>query len=299
VANNAFNRSTTSNDFIPELWSTKTSDALEFACNLQKRVNRSFESVMRVGDTLHIPTTSNLSAQAKSESTDVTWEDPTETKTDITVATYEYVGFLMDNLLEAQANVDLRSKYTAKLGYALSRSREVALGALFASFTQSVGTDNVELTADEYRAARLYLAKAGLLENGGTSDDISIFVTPTVDADNLAIEEFISADYNKNADAIGSAKTGKIYGMPVYVSNLLDSTGIDGFHSGMFHRDVIALIVQKEVPVVSQFIIEAIADGVLAWHIYGCGLVNKQTETPRNTGAGTAGNQLGVKMLGK
>ncbi len=274
---------TTAAQFLPALWSGETFDAVEFAALLQKRVNRSFEKDLKVGNTLYVNEISNLTTQTKSSGLDqvVAWEAITQTKNTITVSTHEYAAFLEEDIVKVQSVVDLRAKYTKKIGYALARGREVALTALFASLsTNTVGTLNVELTSDDYLTVLQKLGEAGMLEDDADAgDDFTLALTWAAYIDALKVDAFVNRQYNTAGDAIQRARIGDIYGLPAFRSNLLTANGA-GHDGAAWKRDCFAMIVQEEVPVVSQYIIESLGWGVVGYDIYGVAECDFPVETP-------------------
>lgn len=287
---------TTAASFVPEIWSDEALEAAEFAAVIQKRVNTDYQSDMTIGNTYLIPRLSNLSTQVKAAgvANTITFEAITESQQSVTIATHEYAAFLLENVVAVQANQDLRQKYSKKIGYALTRGREVNLASLASSFTANVvGTLGVELTADDYLTVWQNFAAAGLYGDGTTpGDDFAIFVSPAAYAAQLKVDIFVNRDYKGDGAAIERAQVGDIYGIPSFLSNLLNSPAGSQHNCFACKREGICLIVQKEVPVVSQYLIRSLADGVAGWNLYGYADVSFPPETP---GGGTAAdnrNQL-------
>jgi hypothetical protein len=213
----------------------------------------------------------------------------------MTVSTQEYAAFLLEQVVEVQANQDLRNRYTRKIGYALARGRDVALAAQFGNLTTNVvGTLGVELTPDDYLSAYQDLATAGLLEESpDPGEDFSIFLSPQAYVGLLKVDQFINSDYNANANAIQRAMIGKLYGLNVYMSNLLNAPAGGQHNCALFHRMCFGMVVQKEVPVASQYLIRNLADGVVGWNLYGTARVQFPPETP---GGGSAVDNRGVLL---
>lgn len=289
---------TTATSFIPQIWSDGVIDAVEFAAVIQKRVNRSFEKELTVGNTLNVPRLSNLTTQTKASgvSNTINFEAITESLQVITVSTHEYAAFLLEQVVNVQANENLRSDYEKKIGYALTRGREVTLANLFTTFTANalIGTLGVELSADDYLSGWTAMANAGLLETSpDPGEDFSIFLSPAGYAAALKVDIFTNSLYNKEGDAVQRAHIGDIYGFPVYISNLLRSPAAGQHDSFMMYREALALIVQEEVPVTSQYLIRNLADGVVGWNLYGQTKVSFPPETP---GGGTAVDNRGQRL---
>ena len=281
--------------FIPEIWADGVLEAVEFASVIQKRVTREYEGEIRqLGDTVHIPRLSNLTTQTKAPgvTNPIAFEAISETEQIITVATHEYAAFLIEDVVQVQARVDLRARYERKIGYALARGREIALANLFGGLSQYVGAWGVELTADDYLAAWQKLAEAGLLEaSPDPGEDFSIILSPAAYAAALRTEVFANRQYNTQGDAIARARVGDIYGFPVFISNLLKVPAAGAHDCVAMHRSCFALAVQKEVGVRSQYLIRNLADGVVGWNLYGVAELNYPPETP---GGGTAVDNRGV-----
>jgi hypothetical protein len=285
---------TTAAKFIGQVWSDGCLEAVEFASLLQKRVVRDYEGdIKKAGNTVHIPRLSNLPTQTKSAATDITFTAITEGEQVLTVSTHEYAAFQLESIVQVQSNYDLMSRYQKKIGYALARGREVNLAGLVSGFSQSVGSLNVELTADDYNSAWSLLAQAGLLEaSPDPGDEFTIAVSAQAYAALLKVDTFINQDYNpaNGGAAISRAKVGDIFGAPVYMSNLLKADG-SGHDCAMFHRSHMALAVQHEVPVKSMYMIQALSDAVVGHNIYGYMELSYPPETP---GGGSATDNRGI-----
>lgn len=293
---------TTHANFIPEVWSAGALRAVEFAGVVQKRVTRDYEGeIKKGGDTVHVGRISNLQTQTKLSgiSNTINFEAITEGVQDLSIATHEYAAFLIENVLEVQSNQDLRAKYEKKIGYALSRGREITLTAAFQNFSQIVGTLGLELATEDYLAAWQKMAESGLLEDmsdgidASMGDDFSLFLSPAAYAAALKVDVFTNELYNGAANAIQKAQIGRIYGATVFLSNLLRAPAAGQHEGALVHRGALALAVQKVVPVRSDFLIRNLGDGVVGWNLYGSAELNYPPETP---GGGTAVDNRAVLL---
>lgn len=288
---------TTGANFIPTEWAKYTLDAIEFAAMLQKRVRRKEEALLSIGNTVKIPRQSNLSTQTKSSglSNVVLWEAVTEGVQTLTCSTVEYAAFLAEDPAVVQMNQDVVKKNSDKIGYALSRGREVTLAALVASLSQFVGTLNVPLSLDDYMDAHKKILLAGLLnDNMSANENFSIFLSGEEWINALKIDQLQNRDYGEG-DALRTARIGKILSYEVYVSLLLTANS-SGHDNLMMHRDCFSLAVQKLVPVRSSFIIENIGTGYVGWNLYGTAEMNFPPET---MGGGAAVDNRGVWLKGQ
>jgi hypothetical protein len=288
---------TTADKFIPEVWADQVLEAVEFSQMLQKKVTREYEGVIsKMGDTVHIPRLSNLTASTKTAGVGntINFEAVTEGEQTISIATMQYAAFLLEDIVAAQSKYDLMAGYSKKLGYALSRARETAIAALPQNLSTVVGTLGVELVPSDFLSAWQSLAEAGLLEmSPDPGEEFSIFLSPAAYAAALKVDEFVNRQYNTGADAIQKAKVGDIYGFPVYLSNLLRSPSTGQHECVAMHKGCFALALQKEVNVRSDWLIRNIADGVVSWQLYGTAELNYPPET---AGGGSAVDNRGVLL---
>jgi hypothetical protein len=272
-------------------------EAIEFASQIQARVSREYEGEIKSrGDTVHVGRISNLTTQTKTAGigNTVVFEAITEDKQDIAVDTMEYAAFLIEDITEVQANQDLRNKYKNKLGYALARGREVKLAALPQNLSQVVGALGVELSSDDFLRAWQYFADAGLLENSETpGDEFSIFLSPAAYAAALKVDVFINRDYVPGSKAIERAHIGDVYGIPVYMSNLLRAPAGGQHEAFAMHKGCFHLASQKSIVVKSQYLIRNFGDAVAAYSLYGVTELNYPPETP---GGGAAVDNRGVLL---
>jgi hypothetical protein len=287
---------TTTDAWIPEIWSKNTLSAVEFATSAAGRVNREYEGEIKSqGDTVKIPHVNNYTANDKSASTDVTFEAITHGTTSLTINKYKYAAFKVERIAEKQALPGFVEKQTKKLGYAIARQRDVDILALFTGFSQTVGTLGVEMVDADYFSAWQKLAEAGALVEDSMNSDCSIYLSPAAYVAALKTDRFVNRDYagEESASALRRANVGTILGVPVYMSNLLNAPSAGQHACAMFHKDALALAMQMDVTVDKDFIIEGLADAVVASVIYGVGELARPVET---AGSASTTDAFGVYL---
>ncbi len=289
---------TSHNAWMSTELATFTLDAVEFAAKMQTRVNKRLESV-QPAQTIYVGRKSNLTTSTKVNlvANTILYEAITENAQTVTVSTVEYAAFLVEDPAQAVIRFDVAEAYGKKIGYALTRGREVTLAALVASLSQTVGTLASELNETHYLAAHQKLLEAGITGDDGQDVDgeTSIFLSPAAWIDALQVDAFVNRQYNTSGNAIQRARIGNIYGHPVFVSNLVTSNS-SGHDNVLFQRDCFALVVNKEVPVRSQWDITHIAQAVVGWNLYGAAELDYPPETP---GGAAATDARGVWLKGK
>ena len=241
---------TTSAVFIPEVWSVETLRAAERALVMAPLVKRYDTLVKQRGDTIHIPKISNLVANDKTQTAEVTLQNPTETEVVINVDQWKETSFEIEDIVKVQSQYDLRSEYTSKAGYAIAQAVDTDLLALYASLTTTdVGTYGTDIDDPEIVAALQVLDEAD-----APLEDRFFVIAPSQKAAIMQLDKFVKADYLGQYDLPTPVKKGPnnrylwgdIYGVPTYYTNQVPVTSgtPDEVHNIMFHREAFALALQ-------------------------------------------------------
>ncbi|MFN8525112.1 MAG: hypothetical protein U0821_18605 [Chloroflexota bacterium] len=272
---------TTGAQWIPVIWSQETLQAAEFARVLAKLVNRAYEgAIEEMGNTVRIPHTSNYTANTKSAGSNLSFEAVTHSKTDLVINAHQYAAFQEEKFAEKQMLPNYLSVNTKKLGYALGRALDVAIGALFPSLsTNVVGTYGVELTDNDYLSAWQKVVDSGAIQGPGLAEEVATVLSSAAYVAAMKTEKFINRDYGNDGDAVTKATVGVIYGTKTYLSLLLNVPSAGQHACSMFHRNAFACAVQDGVRMESDFIIEADATAVAAHQIYGVVTLARPVET--------------------
>jgi N4-gp56 family major capsid protein len=259
---------TTADAFIPEIWSQEAIVAREKRTVFARLVNRVFEREMKMGDTIHVPSVTDLSARTKTANTAITYETQTETNTDITVSTHQYAAMAVEDITKVQANRDLFATYAGKIGYALDLAVDDVLAGLPDDLTNTVGSLAVELTYDDLLRARQYLDDADVPE-----DDRVIVISPAQESGMLKLEHFINRDYTDgNGTRRGMGERGWVgtwMGMPIYKTTNVEGTNAAGHDNAMFHKETFALVMQMMPRFESMRDIDYLVDKVASQQLYG------------------------------
>ena len=260
---------TTADVFIPELWSMEAIVARENQLVFANLVDRKFENGLSFGDTIHIPSVSNLDARTKSTNGAVTYETITESNLDISIATHEYAAIALENITRVQNNRDQLKLYAGKLGYALALAVDDVLAGLVDNFSQNVGTLAVELTDDELLRSRQYLDDAD-----APQDSRVMIVSPAQETGLLKLDRFVHNDYDSihgpgRETGLEKAYVASFMGMPIYRSVNVEGTNAAGHDNGMFQKEALALVMQISPKTYHQFDIDYIVDKVVVEQLYG------------------------------
>ena len=266
---------TTGAVFIPEVWSAEVLRATERALVMATKVKRYDTLVQNMGDTIHIPNLSNLTANDKTANTEVTLQAPTETETTIAIDEHKETSFLVEDLLKTQSNYDLMGEYTNKAGYAIAQAVDSDLLALYASLTTTdQGTYGADIGDAEILGAieQLDLVDAPL-------QDRCFVIFPTQKTAIALLDKFVKSDYlgewNMPTPVQVGAESrylwGEIYGVPVYYTNQVPQTAgtPTQTHNILFHKEAFALALQQSPRTQSDYILEYLGNLIVVDVIYG------------------------------
>lgn len=265
---------TTSANFIPEIWSAEIIRAVESNLVLADKVKRYDGDVKSFGDTIHVPNLSNLSANAKVAGATVTAQAPTENKIDIAIDQHYESSFYVEDIVKVQSKYDLMSEYTKKAGYAMAKQIDTSIAGLYSGLTQYVGDGSTDITDANLVAA------IELLDNADAPESDRFFVIkPSGKAALMLIDKFVLRTGPGwsvgDSPILHGAKEngfwGDLYGVKVYVStNLVTSAGTPTVvHSLLFQREAFGLAMQQSPRTQSQYQLEYLSNLVTVDAIWG------------------------------
>jgi len=272
---------TTDQHFIPEIWSDGIYKFFERKTVFRGLVD-DYSALVKgkgYGDAVNIPEMSIISASAKGAGADVTYDATATTTTQLAINKHKYVGKLFEDIALIQSEADLVAKYARMMGEALARQVDADIWAELDGLNQSIdlSADNT-LTAAVFESA---LANLGENDVPYMDGECSMVVNPTLFADILNPSAGIAQYFIRN-DAVGegnkglrSGMVGSLYGIDVYMSNTVSSSGTDGTVSGaIFHKSACAFASQQEVRVQSEYSIDALGTKVVSDLLYGVKIID-------------------------
>ena len=188
------------------------------------------------GDTIYLPYISNFSVNNKVSGQPVEFQSWSEERWQMIINRYREVSFALDKMTEIQSQNDLRSIYTERAGFALSRDIEYAILAERATINGYNTASNV-ITSGAPLDYTDILAGIEILELANVPlKSIRLVISPKQHASLLTQDEFISNDYSR-ISGLGTGSRGLVgviqsLGVPVYVTTSLGTNDTDGFFNG-------------------------------------------------------------------
>lgn len=235
---------TTAANFIPEIWSDDIIAAYKknlVLANLVSKINHRGKK----GDTIHIPTPTRGSANAKAASTQVTLNQATHGVTNISINKHYEYSVLIEDIVAVQALTSLRRFHTDDAGYALATQvdQDLALlgatlqGGSIAGATNlyeagvlgSDGSTNFSGAANSNTGNGAALTDAGIRKMIQTLDDVDTpmgqryLIIPPVEKNGLlGLSRFTEQAFvgeQGMSNSIRNGRVGNIYGVEVFVTS--------------------------------------------------------------------------------
>lgn len=280
---------TTSANFIPEIWSDEVIGAYKsrlLAANHVKKIGFTGKK----GDTVHVPKPARGSASSKSASTQVTLITDTAGVLNIAIDQHYEYSRLIEDIAEVQRLSSARAFYTDDAGYALAKQVDTALLANAATFQSGtaydasvIGGDGVTVwdgSASTSTGNGSNLTDAGLRRAIQTLDDGDVpleervlFINPGQKNVLLGIDRFNSSDF-VNAQGVVKGMFGDLYGVNVFVTTNLPTVQADDSSTNykvcvLMNKEAIVHAEQLAVRSQTQYKQEYLGDLFTADTIYG------------------------------
>lgn len=231
--------STTLAGSIPLLWGEKINEFFKLKLMIADFfVDRSSE-LAGGGSALYTPNLTEFTASSKTNATAVTLNAPTDTKVTLTVDQWYEVSYAIEDREAAQVKHSyyLQERYAQSSGYTMAKKLEVALAALFAGFSGTVGASTTNLADSEIRAAIANLQNVGI----DTTSDVAFFVHPYTFWNQIQnLDKFSLAVNSPVNDPTAKVPAATLYGIPVFISaNVQYVSGTAGRYNALAHRDAL------------------------------------------------------------
>lgn len=236
--------STTLDVLIPEIWGNRINDFFRQSLTMANFFTDRSDELVAGGDILHTPNLTEMSANTKNNGSQVTLNNPTEEKIDLTVTTWVEVSFLIEDreASTVKQSYTLQERYVMNAAYTAAAALEDDIAALFAGFSQSVGASTTNLADSDIRQAIAYLHVANVpIDYMNPGSEVAFFLHPNVMwLQVMALDRFTLLQNTAGADPVNRGHVGYLYGIPVYVTNSCPFvSGTTGHYGFVGHKDAI------------------------------------------------------------
>ena len=259
--------------FIPELWSDGIYRYFEKNLVFKPFFDDYSSMVQGRGDVLNIPTIQEVASARKAENTGVAYTANTETGIALNIDQHFYSAKLFEDIAMIQSNEQLFDKYAQSMAYALSKAVDTEIESVLQGLgtTQDLAADNSMSNAD------VETALGTLMSNDIPRDECAFFVNPLIFADLLNSRAFVAAGssagigFGADNDAMNRGEIGSLFGIPVYTSSLISTSASADVHVGyLVHKSAVAVAVQQDIRIQSEYSVDFLGTKVVADIIYGC-----------------------------
>lgn len=229
--------------FIPEIWANQALPVLRQRIVLAKLITQDSDiATFAKGSTLHIPVVGSFTANDKTPGSPVTLQAPSDSTVSVTLNKHKEATFLVEDVTKAQENANLMNSLMEGQIKALANQIEDDIFALYAGFSQSVGTSGTDIGAAEIRSAKKALFDATY------ADDV-FGVISSKDEMALLGDSTITQYLAYNQQNIKEGSIGRIYGFDVYASQRVPAVGSSPVSTkNIFGHKDMAILAMRALP---------------------------------------------------
>lgn len=242
---------TTNANVLPTIVAAETLGALRSNMALLGLVNRDYSNeVAAFGQSVDVGVRGSLSANDKSEGSDVTIQAPTTTKVTVTLNKHKEVTFGEEDITTMLQRPDLMAGYAEDAAIAILEQIEADIAALYSGFSQTIDA-TAGLGEDDFREAQRLLnsAKAPLAMRSAVLHEDAFYEAQ-------GIERIVNRDY---AESLGRVQAnnyqGNAFGFDIYMDQNVAVAASQAKNLFM-HRNAITLATRPmrrtDLPTVAQ-----------------------------------------------
>ena len=259
---------------IPELWSEAIMRYFDKQLVMRPFFDDYSSLVQGKGDVIHLPSIQEVAVGNKTANEGVTYSVNTETEIQISINKHKFSAKLFEDIAMIQSNEQLFDKYAASMAYGLAKAVDSAIITELNSLgtTQNLSADNTLSNAD------VETALGTLMANDIPKEECAFFVNPLMYADLLNSRSFVVGGGNvggAGATGVGfggdlSGNFPSLFGIPVFQTSLISSSTSSGAHAGyLAHKSSVAVAVQQDIRMQSEYSVDYLGTKVVADVIYG------------------------------
>jgi len=255
---------------IPEIWSKKVNEFFRAKLVAANFFTDMSDDVAGGGDTIHIPSLTELSANDKSNAAAVTLNSPTESTIDLSINTWKECSFAIEDKEARQVlrSYNIQKRYAQAAAYAIAKALDSALLGLYAGLSTDVGN-----SASDISDAFVIDAIKNLDENDVPAEDRAFFFYPSVMwTAYQTIQKYYDASqagWNSDEAPVKNGPRGVLYGIPVYVTTQVPITNTTWVHNMLAHKDAFVYAKAGDIRLQSNYIPEYLSTLTTADLIYG------------------------------
>lgn len=235
--------------------------------SIMRGLVKNYSVPMGTGKTVNVPIYPSLTAAAVAELTDLGNTAVTTGEATLTISEVGLMTTVTDIAVATSAD-NVVASIGKQFGEAIACKMDQDLTALFAGFSDVLGSDTTVLTA-----AHIFQAVAKLRARGITGAELFCVLNPEVayDLKSNLTNTFANPNAgNTQNEAMLSGYVGMLAGVPIYETSHVVSTAGDSI-GGLFHRDALGLALMKDFSLELQRDASLRATELVGTAVYGVG----------------------------
>jgi hypothetical protein len=213
-------------NFIPEIWSAKTQKIYDKIIVMKKLVNTDHEGeVKKAGDTVHVRSFGEITIRNYTREQTLTMDTLVDPMSDLTIDQEKYFAFNVDDVDDAQADINIMNGYTKRAADAIARTVDQHLHAQYANVDSGniLGSSSAPITLTKDNIYFYCTELRRLMKDDNATGEINLVVDPTREALMLNSPEFVRAT-GLGDRVVQDGEIGRIAGMRVHCSTNLNSS---------------------------------------------------------------------------
>jgi hypothetical protein len=195
--------------YIPEIWGERVNEFYRAKLVAAPFFTDRSGELSGGGDVLYTPNTTEFTASVKTNGVAVSTNAPSDTKQTLTVNNWYEASFAIEDREAAQVkrSYSLMERYAKNCGYAIAKTLDSAIVALFSGFSKAVGSSVNNLADSDIRNAIAYLDSANV-----DSEEAAFFFHPNT----LIKASFIGNNEKKTIEIAGTPHVGNLQPSPYW-----------------------------------------------------------------------------------
>lgn len=230
-------------NFIPEIWANTALEVLRSQIVLARLVTKDTDVAnFTVGDVLTVPVPGSFTANDKTAGAAVTLQNPSADKVTVTLNKHKEVSFVIEDVARAQQSQDSMTRYVRNAAVAIAEVIETDIAGLYSGLSTVKGGAGTAAS----RAGLLDLRQA-LNTNKAPSNGRFVVVGPAGEVDLLGDSDLKGYFENARPEAVSEGSLGRVFGMDVYMSQLVPSSGTGA--TGIAGTPEFGVLAMRSLPV--------------------------------------------------
>lgn len=253
---------------ISSIWAPAVLEALEKSLAYGQLFNRDYVGQVTTGATVKITSISDVSINAHTRDSAITWEALTDSTQDLSIDQEKYFAFMLDDADAVQSSANLMGAATRNAVYQLRDTIDSYLASVLASGTivSSLGTSTTPLEINSSNIGSTLRLIARRLDDAKVPRNGRYVVLPPWAIEDLTAANIVEA--TNNTSALASGMVGRYAGLDILVSHNVPNTTSAKYQ--IYAASTVSQTMAMQIENVEQMRLETyFADGVRGLAVYG------------------------------